>query len=1339
MIAFKENHNKPQWKERQILLGGSKWNCSLGQERPSENGIYAKVRKIFHPTNTRMDILTKTVSPLDILEEAKIHLQYTTHVDNKKRQKRYLSNMLTDLLNNVDWHANVSLKVHYNLDNETDSEKSNITLHRYTGLKNLIKWDMTDNNNYTNLTDTLDKTFTWDCLSCYSVTQINYVFDLLIYKVDNKPVLKHYVSQLDSVLKLNADFRMRFFKEATISGSRVLWNTPKHELINITLAKAPKLPPVQLVVTSNNVVFAKIHGAVSQYSVVNTSFQAHGQYTLSNSLSEGKPSQGDATTYNWNIDSGTLNVETNGNANITASIFQTVVFNASVLWSGKDVSAILSPPAIITIKPTVKIESNSSTFSRCYRSRIIVDGEFQIARAMFNVHAFGLNIWDVLIASKFHRHMVMLQKVISERCAAKCGSPFNLGPPKSAEEVCGKMVHKISAQQSSFKKLNVLLGDSIYFAPDNFTREDWCGETKTSCTNCNDEHQNVFCSKRYASAKMATALATLVELIRVEFPTRKLIVEEGFQEISSRYPLGKHGESSLFYEGRGAVLSISQPIKTDVLKESDVNILQKLSQLAVCSGFEYVNFINSTNEVEVAVTHGDYHRNENQEDGKESFDEIISVKALQISPSSCATIRPSTLGIGQTYPSQTSERIVCGNSFSRVSRFYNTIYDRLYQYTFDDIKFAPEDPASMWCGSPLRPCSNCSSISTRNSWNICSNRLMTPRAALRLRKLTVLVRHHSSNIRVLKAFEEENEKNRNSIEESSLYREGRALMIQMEEPSSISYAKLAGLAICAGFDFVTHMNDTFLEVFVKPQEQFISQIIMYPSGLIFTGVNNRNTDFEREYILPSLFANESRIPLLIDGQNENSKLSLRYAISDFRCPGYRFLRIDPSIVECLELASDEFGEKIEVLSGYRARSVNLENIDMRPIHERFRFHVGQSVEIASKRGAEIDLIKIGIAIMRMCPPISRPQQRTIGLGCHKDRLYLDFHPMKYGNEELYIDLWNNGGKSIYLNLLPRVRTALKGGPVIVPLNKSRACQTRIDQGLSYLVFQLGQKEQCKSTTDLEFCSKTLQYRKEQADLLQERLSSAAGSQNLPRSEIISEINACIVDTCGGCLDSGSTWDKKVRRCSVMVNKYIKRASRPFQSLYNRATFFNTGNHESTVHSLACHFGFICVENIQIYSLLMPLLTATFRPDPSRSVEERLFTPEDNPSPLLEIISQEMAIRASGVVRVFLDSSKDLSNLRHVLKVLLVHNTNVQEVQFHITENLKKETIKASLQRKIETWSGTTCNTWSRFAVAPYSIQIIPNHRHKRSVFRSAARNHAKHILRNWEYEWLSKI
>ena len=62
--------------------------------------------------------------------------------------------------------------------------------------------------------------------------------------------------------------------------------------------------------------------------------------------------------------------------------------------------------------------------------------------------------------------------------------------------------------------------------------------------------------------------------------------------------------------------------------------------------------------------------------------------------------------------------------------------------------------------------------------------------------------------------------------------------------------------------------------------------------------------------------------------------------------------------------------------------------------------------------------------------------------------------------------------------------------------------------------------QCTNHNEKEFCSKTRPHRQEQARLLQERMSSAAGADNLPRSEIMEEINACVVDICGGCPESG---------------------------------------------------------------------------------------------------------------------------------------------------------------------------------------------------------------------------
>ena len=64
---------------------------------------------------------------------------------------------------------------------------------------------------------------------------------------------------------------------------------------------------------------------------------------------------------------------------------------------------------------------------------------------------------------------------------------------------------------------------------------------------------------------------------------------------------------------------------------------------------------------------------------------------------------------------------------------------------------------------------------------------------------------------------------------------------------------------------------------------------------------------------------------------------------------------------------------------------------------------------------------------------------------------------------------------------------------------------------------------------------------------------------------------------------------------------------------------------------------------------MPLFESKFTPEDSVTVEELLFG-EDNPSPLLQIVEQELAMNAVGDVSVFIESEDDLSILRNVIKV-----------------------------------------------------------------------------------------
>jgi len=58
----------------------------------------------------------------------------------------------------------------------------------------------------------------------------------------------------------------------------------------------------------------------------------------------------------------------------------------------------------------------------------------------------------------------------------------------------------------------------------------------------------------------------------------------------------------------------------------------------------------------------------------------------------------------------------------------------------------------------------------------------------------------------------------------------------------------------------------------------------------------------------------------------------------------------------------------------------------------------------------------------------------------------------------------------------------------------------------------------------------------------------------------------------------------------------------------------------------------------------------FKPDENSTNEEMMFGGSDNPNPLLEITEQELAMAASGVVDVYIETIQDLSALKNIIKV-----------------------------------------------------------------------------------------
>lgn len=66
---------------------------------------------------------------------------------------------------------------------------------------------------------------------------------------------------------------------------------------------------------------------------------------------------------------------------------------------------------------------------------------------------------------------------------------------------------------------------------------------------------------------------------------------------------------------------------------------------------------------------------------------------------------------------------------------------------------------------------------------------------------------------------------------------------------------------------------------------------------------------------------------------------------------------------------------------------------------------------------------------------------------------------------------------------------------------------------------------------------------------------------------------------------GKIWRDKTIACFDFVTYFLDGSSVPFPNLRNSGAFFNTENTKSEVHSLACHDGSACIENVQLHSLL----------------------------------------------------------------------------------------------------------------------------------------------------------
>lgn len=1363
MILMNDTTPALEWKAGQVILGGPEWGCNVTRARPQPTSIYVKLASVFFPLEGQVTVHHVPAGPFDMMEDAKIHFHYEPgkstkgakhgepaeeRLEKKRRYRRSLANLVSNILNNVNWQANFSTTIPFNIGGEfvriangsdialgNETKRMNLALHKSWGDEDMT---VSRGRDVKKVTDD----FVLNLDNMYGDTDLSYTFDLEIKSVNGDPQIVRYINQFDVQANLEADASISFKRELGVTFNVTLDQTPTMELFRVPVAQPRGVPPVYLTVSYNALSAATVSAYSAGKATLKSAFNATGYLTASQKFDPAAKVGSDVTSRNWTIQPWDQHLRSQYRTHVDFSVYQKLTFISSVAWHYHDVDIELSPPVEVTVRPEVSLRSTTPDVGRCVQSSMKVDSHVHAGKADFTAIAFGLRLWDVALQPSMSRDLHLIDGDLGQGCDARCHGPSNVmkEPMNQTQQIV-----PFSRQDPSFSSLRVFTGDSVLFSDDVTRNATWCGRSGSPCISCLQHSTGnttaLTCAPRLMTSRMVASMALLVDYVRFEWPDKRLMVLEAWDEPTSENPTGRHGDDSLYKVGRAATVTLANSLNLE--DDLDQVTLDRLGQMAVCAGFDLVREAdNETRLLQVAVAEdGSGSVNEELEERKQMFwDAMENMDVSALSPK--CTSAPH-LTVGDAWPQTGGPEPRCGPVERPLHRGDRDHMGTLIQWNRTEaiLTFDAEGQSDKWCGHSSRPCRDqCDQPSgDLEPWNWCSTRMMTPRTAMRLRKLQMLSQENGLSIRVMQSFTEMTETQNTS---ASLYHEGRALKLSATPPAQLG--TLASLAVCAGFDYVSYTDPTFIEVFVKAQAGYQAVLTNYIEGAAKAAVTPAGVD-DLEYSYPANLAQESVLPMLVDGGfHPDTFLSEHVRLRNVMSRDRRYFRLDTSLLECIELAEDNFAGTIEIIpdSLYRTRSVNVRNnFDLRHPQELWRFQTGQAMEVRPSGAVDsARLLELATSILRECPTLVRLQMRALGLGCHDDRIYVDLRPLVPGHERVYVIVWNNNNRTDYCtDVMKLQRDMIEGGPVVQSVPEISCRDRQLDPGLEYLSFQMGQQSHCQVEGQAEFCAHSKAAREKAADTLQKLLTSAAGYGRLPRYELITEIRACLVDVCGGCAGVGPVFDQKVRACSRLVHKYIERAASPFPNLSNVTTFFNTDTELSTVQALACKEGSICVEDTPVYSLFVPTVTSRYYPDPKKSLERALFSADINPTPLLELVAQEMAFRAKGKVTVYIEAEKDTYALRNVLKVLFVYNKDVSLIEFQVAPAIDKDLVTSSIQRKLEAWSGVACPRFSRFALSPFTIITMEPERHRRSAENSVPRNKVKSRIYNWEREWLDRM
>ncbi|OWF46932.1 uncharacterized protein LOC110454960 [Mizuhopecten yessoensis] len=1326
-VALADSENvSVSWLAGDLVIGSSTPSCTPGSVLPNSDviGLFAKVESI-ERFQQHVQLHVTRAEAIELIEEADIQISVNTV---KSREKRHMSNVLKTVLSDIDWNSTLTTEIPFN--------KHNHRIHLSKSSNNSQPILKVYGDSSEDLSNTDASDFMFKCVKCGGTTNLKYKLRVRIDKVDNKPVIKVFKTEVEGEFSGQYNLHASGETNMTLSFDDKLWETQPTIFMKVPIATFPRLPDVELIVKVHTGAFLAVNLTTLKPFRIEHNITTKGTFINSDEIKQDDKYTGTMSFPDWTTMGTTSLLETKEMFSFHATITHKIHLKPFIGWSLRDITMDFGTPHEIQLNQHLKTDASVADTTYCTTSVAEMTGSWTHTANRLEVDAFDIHIWDVLLENVQIVNTPLCKEEIARKCKANCADPTIGNHNGSAvESVCGDPGTPITRRSSDFGRLKELFGNLINFL-DKDSDSEWCGQPGDSCTRCDDEEGST-CANRLLTAQMAAPVTRLAKFVRSEWPDRNLVLLEGWSEPTSQYPSGKYGNSSLYYEGRAAKVGVSVPTTSSTGSNSlddQPEIVYRLLELSSCAGFTFYK-IASTNDKNTIVTclkkpearkrrkRREASREELEDAEKQLFLDKLGNLVLKSAHTPSSHFNTST-----TYPKDTSVVDILGPVDEYFSVDNNVQMKRMMQYPLADVSFPPEGPVDEVCGTATRRCKDCKTYDESDDpWDWCLTRTMTPRMALRLRRLSILSKDQ------LAVIVPQEQGDADVVKYGNV---GRALRLETAT-SALALQDLANLAISAGFDYICLSGTSTVDVFVREQTGYLATLEVY-SRLSMLHVNPPTSEVQDYKPIYVKAESAETIPGIVDGINDKLHVSDSYMIFDFKPFDKRYFRLDVRLLECLEEVTSDIGSRLRVLAGYKTRSMNDENIEEKHDEEKIFHTRGQAVQISGNKigdKTDHDLATIAFLLIKRCVPALTLKQMTLSIGCHATFVYVDVRERK---DDISVNFWNAGNDPLYNSVKTLVEVHKKGGVLVQSKSTSTQCTDHpLGTGAFYIKYGDSANDCDSGGYYANFCDVTKSHRMNLAASLASHLSS--GANGLSKPELVRKTNDCLVNNCGGCIGKGDIWNRKLHACYGLLKMIVDATATPFPNMTDTSAFFNTENHDSKIYSLACNDDSVCVENLPLFSNFKTKLEEKYRPFDDKNIEEMLFGPCDNPSPVLDLLEQEMAYRVRGHVRVYIETNDDLSALDQILKILMVYNQNVTDLTVEITDEDLREFTSSRIQKKIDKWSSSVCPSLSRQVIAPYIISRIPEVRTRRSIELSKHRNRRKAQMRNWELEWASKI